>query len=254
MFAKKFLGQSFLKDHKVLERIAEVVDIKKDDTVVEIGPGHGELTRRILKYSPKRLVAIEKDGELIDAFLGELINEYPNLQIIQSDALKEIPKIDYPYKLVGNIPYYITGHLLRILQEASQKPSLIVLTLQKEVANRLCAKPPETNLLAATGQFWANPEIVRYISKKSFKPSPKVDSAVVKIIPFNPQPPEEESLAYYTLVKSLFKQPRKTILNNLKNLGATKDVLLGAGIDPSARPQNLEVKDIVKLSTLFTHK
>ena len=254
MFAKKFLGQSFLKDHKVLERIAEVVDIKKDDTVVEIGPGHGELTRRILKYSPKRLVAIEKDGELIDAFLGELINEYPNLQIIQSDALKEIPKIDYPYKLVGNIPYYITGHLLRILQEVSQKPSLIVLTLQKEVANRLCAKPPETNLLAATGQFWAKPEIVRYISKKSFKPSPKVDSAVVKIIPFNPQPPEEESLAYYTLVKSLFKQPRKTILNNLKSLGATKDTLLDAGIDPSARPQNLEVKDIVKLSTLFTHK
>ena len=110
MFAKKILGQSFLKDHKVLERIAEVAEIKKSDTVVEIGPGHGELTRRILKYSPRKLIAIEKDGELIDAFLGELINEYPNLQVLQSDALREIPKIDYPYKLVGNIPYYIPGH------------------------------------------------------------------------------------------------------------------------------------------------
>src|SRR3989344_537751 len=98
--AKKSLGQNFLKDHKVLERIAEVLEIKEGDVVVEIGPGHGELTRRILKYSPKKLVAIEKDGELIESFLGELINEYPNLQIIQSDALKEIPKIDYPYKLV----------------------------------------------------------------------------------------------------------------------------------------------------------
>src|SRR3989338_7249467 len=196
--AKKSLGQNFLKDHKVLERIAEVLGVKKSDTVVEIGPGHGELTRRILKYSPKKLIAIEKDGELIDAFLEELVNAHPNLQIIQSDALKEIPQVDYPYKLVGNIPYYITGHLLRTLQEVSRKPSIIVLTLQKEVANRLCSEPPKMNFLADTVQFWAKPEIVRYISKKSFNPSPKVDSAVVKITPLSPQPSEKESISYYT--------------------------------------------------------
>ena len=252
--AKKSLGQNFLKDHKVLERIAEVLDVKESDTVVEIGPGHGELTRRILKYSPKKLIAIEKDGELIDAFLEELVNAHPNLQIIQSDALKEIPQVDYPYKLVGNIPYYITGHLLRTLQEVSRKPSIIVLTLQKEVANRLCSEPPKMNFLAATVQFWAKPEIVRYISKKSFNPSPKVDSAVVKITPLSPQPSEKESLSYYALVKSLFKQPRKTILNNLRDLGATKEILSDEKINPSARPQDLEIKDVGKLATLFTHK
>lgn len=252
--AKKSLGQNFLKDHKVLERIAEILEIDEKDVVVEIGPGHGELTRRILKYSPKKLVAIEKDGELIESFLGELINEHPNLKVVFADALHEIPKMDYAYKLVGNIPYYITGHLLRTLQEVKHKPSIIVLTLQKEVANRLCAKPPEMNLLAASVGFWGKAEIIRYISKKSFKPSPKVDSAVIKITPLDPQPMVGETQEYYTLIKSLFKQPRKTILNNLRNLGATSESLLGAGINPSNRPQNLDMKDIRKLVTLFTHK
>ncbi len=249
--AKKSLGQNFLKDHKVLERIAEVLGVTEKDTVVEIGPGHGELTRRILKYSPYKLIALEKDGELIESFLGELINEYPNLEVIEADALREIPKIDYPYKLVGNIPYYITGHLLRVLQEAKHKPSVIVLTLQKEVANRVCAKPPEMNLLAATLQFWAKPEIIRYISKKSFKPSPKVDSAVIKITPLIPQPSAAEIAAYYPFIKSLFKQPRKTILNNLKGLGASKELLLSNNVEPSIRPQNLSIETITKIITLF---
>ncbi|MCR4261071.1 MAG: 16S rRNA (adenine(1518)-N(6)/adenine(1519)-N(6))-dimethyltransferase RsmA [Candidatus Colwellbacteria bacterium] len=249
--AKKSLGQNFLKDHKVLERIAEVLEIKEGDTVVEIGPGHGELTRRILKYSPKKLIAIEKDSELIESFLQELIDEYPNLEVVQADALREIPQINYPYKLVGNIPYYITGHLLRLIQETEHKPSVIVLTLQKEVANRLCAKPPEMNLLAASIQFWAKPEIIRYISKKSFRPAPKVDSAVVKIAPLDPQPSIDKSQTYYPFIKALFKQPRKTVLNNLRSMGITKDALEKLGFDPKIRPQNLYVQDIKKLRSMF---
>jgi len=249
--AKKSLGQNFLKDHRVLERIAEVLKIEKGDIVVEIGPGHGELTRRVLKYSPDKLIGIEKDRELVDSFLEDLPGEHPNLQIVQSDILKEIPKIDYSYKLVGNIPYYITGHLLRVLQEAPRKPSVIVLTLQKEVANRLCAKPPEMNLLAASIQFWAKPEIIRYISKKSFRPAPKVDSAVVRITPLDPQSSMEESQAYYMFIKSLFKQPRKTVLNNVKPMGFTKDVLENLGFDPKIRPQNLCVQDIKKLCFVY---
>ena len=249
--AKKSLGQNFLKDHKVLERIAEALGVTEKDIVVEIGPGHAELTRRILKYSPEKLLALEKDGELIESFLGDLINEYPNLEVVEADALREIPKINYPYKLVGNIPYYITGHLLRILQEAKYKPSVIVLTLQKEVANRVCAKPPEMNLLAATLQFWTKPEIIRYISKKSFRPSPKVDSAVIKITPINPQPSAMEIAAYYPFIKALFKQPRKTILNNLKGIGASKELLLNNDIDPAIRPQNLSIDTIKKIIILF---
>lgn len=252
MLAKKRLGQNFLKDHKVLERIADVLNIEEQDVVVEIGPGHGELTRRILKYSPQKLVAIEKDDDLIDAFLKNLNNEYPNLEIVLSDALLEIPKIDYPYKLVGNIPYYITGHLLQILQEARYKPQIIVLTLQKEVANRLCATPPQMNLLAASVQFWAHPEIVRYISKKSFNPAPKVDSAVVKIVPITHQPSRDQAGTYYRFIKALFKQPRKTILNNLRPMGVTKEDLERLPLDPKLRPQNLSIDQIQKLASIFT--
>ncbi|MDP3953680.1 MAG: 16S rRNA (adenine(1518)-N(6)/adenine(1519)-N(6))-dimethyltransferase RsmA, partial [bacterium] len=227
--AKRHLGQNFLKDHKVLERIAEVLDISPQDTVVEIGPGHGELTRKVLKCSPRKLIAIEKDSDLIRLFLEDLVNEYPNLEIVEGDALDELPKIDFPYKLVGNIPYYITGYLLRILQQIKQKPEAAVFTLQKEVANRLCATAPDMNLLSASISFWARPELIRYISKKSFKPAPKVDSAIVRIVPISPQPSAEEAEPYYKFVKVLFKQSRKTILNNLKPLGATADTLKEAG-------------------------
>ncbi len=252
--AKRRLGQNFLKDHRVLARIAEVLEIQPTDMVVEIGPGHGELTRKLLGYAPERLLAIEKDSDLIRLFLDDISKEYPNLEVLEGDALDELPKIDFAYKLVGNIPYYITGYLLRLLQELEYKPQVTVFTLQKEVAKRLCAAPPEMNLLAATLQFWAEPRIVRFISKKSFKPAPKVDSAVVKIVPLSPQPTEKEAEAYYTFVKALFKQPRKTILNNLKPLGATKETLQEAGINPGDRPQNLSIEDIRKLVPIFTHK
>ncbi|PIR98355.1 MAG: 16S rRNA (adenine(1518)-N(6)/adenine(1519)-N(6))-dimethyltransferase RsmA, partial [Candidatus Colwellbacteria bacterium CG10_big_fil_rev_8_21_14_0_10_41_28] len=178
------LGQNFLKDHKALERIAEVVEISKEDIVVEIGPGHGELTRRLLKYGPKKLIGVELDENLIKTFLVDLSQENESLTIVNSDIKTYLPKIkEKDYKLVGNIPYYLTSHLLRIISELQNKPSLIVLTVQKEVAERICATPPKMNLLAASVLYWGSPEIVRYISKNSFRPSPKVDSAIIKIIP-----------------------------------------------------------------------
>ncbi|MEX2054099.1 MAG: 16S rRNA (adenine(1518)-N(6)/adenine(1519)-N(6))-dimethyltransferase RsmA [Candidatus Colwellbacteria bacterium] len=249
--AKRHLGQNFLKDHRVLERIAQALEISSRDTVVEIGPGHGELTRKILKYSPRKVVVIEKDPELIRLFMTDLAGEHPNVEIIEGDALDEIPKLDFPYKLIGNIPYYITGYLLRILQEVKTKPEVAVFTLQKEVANRLCAAPPEMNHLAAAVSFWAKPELIRYISKKSFKPAPKVDSAVVKITPLSPQPSEEQANLYYKFIKILFKQPRKTILNNLKAMGVDAGDLKKAGFDPKSRPQNLTLEDIKQLCALL---
>jgi len=251
---KRGLGQNFLKDARVLDRIVELLEITPEDAVVEIGPGHGELTRRVLKCSPKRLVAVEKDPDLIRLFLKDLKEEYPSLQIIEGDALDELPKLDFAYKLIGNIPYYITGYLLRTLQTIQQKPHVAVFTLQKEVAQRLCASPPDMNLLAASVQFWAETKLVRYISKKSFRPSPKVDSAIVKIVPKSPQPDEEVSDRYYSFIKILFKQPRKTILNNLKQLDITREMLENSGFNPQSRPQALRVEDIEKLVSLFTHK
>lgn len=248
------LGQNFLKDHKVLERIAEVAEITPKDTVVEIGPGHGELTRRILKYSPGKLIGIEKDEWLTKNFLAKLSEEHPQLEIVVGDALIEIPKIKEGYKLVSNIPYYITGHLLRILQEVDNKPEIIILTIQKEVAERICSEPPKMNLLAASVQFWAKPEIVRYISKKSFKPAPRVDSAVIKISPASNQPAKEDAEKYYKFLKVLFNHPRKTILNNLKPLGCSRETLDNLGLKPKSRPQNLSIEQIKELSTLFTTK
>ena len=225
------LGQHFLKDEKALKKIVGELELKSGDVIVEIGPGHGELTREILnkfkdlKIQTSKVVAIEKDPTLVDGI--EHLVSSKKLRVIEGDALKVLPVLDTKYKmpntgykLVGNIPYYITGHLLRIVGELQKKPKLIVLTLQKEVAERLTGK---MNLLAASVQFWGKPEIIGFISKQSFKPSPKVDSAIVKILPRQRRATKKQSEIYYGLIRALFKQPRKTILNNLsEGLGLPK--------------------------------
>ncbi|MDD5710585.1 MAG: 16S rRNA (adenine(1518)-N(6)/adenine(1519)-N(6))-dimethyltransferase RsmA [Candidatus Colwellbacteria bacterium] len=255
---RKKLGQNFLKDGRALDRIVSVLDVVSDDVVIEIGPGHGELTRRALKYNPKELIAIEKDPALIEYFLQKLADEHKSLHIVEGDALIELPRLtNYQlltthYKLMGNIPYYITGHLLRMVGDLENKPVCAVFTVQKEVAERVCAQPPRMNLLAASVQIWSGVEVVRYISKKSFSPPPKVDSAVIKIVPRKESPDP----SFHPFVHALFSQPRKTILNNLKTLGLTREDiekgLLLAGIDPKARPQNLNIEEIKQLSLLFT--
>lgn len=186
----KYLGQHFLINKDKLREIIEALDLKDGDTVIEIGPGHGELTDGIMNYeSGIRVIAIEKDKNLATSLREKFLHN-KNIQIIQGDVLDVLSSIIHNssfiiqnYKIVGNIPYYITGYLLRILGELEEKPSLIVLTVQKEVAERVCAEPPRMNLLAASVQFWAKTEIVGYISKKDFQPAPEVDSAIIKLIP-----------------------------------------------------------------------
>ena len=203
--------------------------------------------------------------------------ENENIEIIQGDALKILPDLcskfhDLSFKIVGNIPFYITGYLLRILGELEKKPSLIVLTVQKEVAERVCAEPPRMNLLAASVQFWAEPKIIDYIPKTDFQPQPKVDSAIIKLVISNQ--PLATSENYYKLIKIIFKQPRKTILNNLasgvkyqassiKNqkipissriidkVGTKEEIikiLETLKISPTDRPQNLTIEQIKNLS------
>ena len=251
------LGQHFLINKQKLRKIAESLDLKDDDTVIEIGPGHGELTKELkIQNSKCKIVCIEKDPEL--AFRVEGLG-FNNLEIIKGNALKVLPEIAKryslnakPFKLVGNIPYYITGHLFRIIGELKNKPSLIVFTIQKEVAERVCSKPPEMNLLAASVQFWAKPEIIGYIPKSDFRPAPKVDSAIIKL---TLNPPTLNTERYYRFIKTIFKQPRKTILNNLvSNIKNKEEIIkkLGkVGVNPNARPQNLKMEQLYRLSTLF---
>lgn len=260
----RYLGQHFLINKNKIRKIIDALELKSGDTIIEIGPGHGELTNAIiervkdLKIKRFKLVAIEKDKNLVKDLEFRIKDlGIKNIEIIQGDALKFLPKLitqlpNYPiakYKIVGNIPYYITGYLLRIIGELKIKPSLIVLTIQKEVAERMAAKPPEMNLLAASVQFWAKPEIVGHIPKKDFRPMPEVDGAIIKLIP------KTQNLTpktYYPFIKTLFRQPRKTILNNLRRITDKQQALTkkleSIGINPNNRPQNLSIEQIIKLA------
>lgn len=270
--AKK-LGQHFLINKNKIKKIINVLDLKSDDTVIEIGPGHGELTLPLAKnfqflISNFQIITIEKDLKLIKDLKSKIQNlGLKNIEIIKGDALKILPNLTNDlrlttndYKLVGNIPYYITGHLLRVIGELKNKPSLIVLTIQKEVAERIVAQPPRMNLLAASVQFWAKPKIIGYISKKFFTPEPKVDSAIIKLTHLAETITRDsiENEQYYQFIKILFKQPRKTILNNLTmtmTMTMTKDDIVKKlkkiNVNPNDRPQNLSIAQLLELSRIF---
>lgn len=253
------LGQHFLKNETVLQKIAAALAISGSDIVIEIGPGHGELTKHLLTNHPRRLIAIEKDQRLAEKLRIAFPKE--SLEIIEADALKLLPRIveslkSEEYKICGNIPYYITGRLFRIIEELDYKPSLSVFTVQKEVAERIVAEPPRMNLLGASIRFWADPEIIKIISKKDFSPVPKVDSAVIVLK--TKKLTEKEVVVreeYYPFIKTLFKQPRKTILNNLSALDISKDKirekLEQQVVSPSNRPQELNFEKILALASVF---
>ena len=293
----KYLGQHFLVNKRKLRKIVEALDLKSGDVIIEIGAGHGELTKEIIQkfrnseVKKFKIIAIEKDKKLIEilrsrvalpyreappCFYNEVMKDKDKkmkdkeimVEIVEGDALKALPKLTNnlqlttnDYKIAGNIPYYITGHLLRIISELENKPSLIVLTIQKEVAERIIAKSPKMNLLAASVQFWAKPEIIDFIPAEDFKPRPDVDSAIIKLSTLADamtcHSVERQRMEnYYKIVKILFKQPRKTILNNLTvTMTITKEditkKLRKSGINPNDRPQNLDIEQIKELLTLF---
>jgi len=248
--AKKSLGQNFLTDKNILHRIASLLEINSDDKVVEIGPGHGELTEEILGSNPKSLSVIEKDSDLWQ-ILTDKFSDNKAFSLEKGDALELLPKIapkKGDWKIAGNIPYYITGHLFRIIGDLDNPPSLSVFTTQREVTERACSLPPEMNLLAASLGIWAKAEMAGIIKKGSFRPVPKVDSAIIVLRKKDTAPKDKEP--YYEMMRIIFKQPRKTVLNNLSAaLGKDKALSLLdlADIDPSLRPQNLSVEDIIRL-------
>src|SRR3989338_136505 len=233
----KHLGQHFLKKRSVAKKIVAALELAPGDTVIEIGPGHGELTEVVERESWSvnrgiKIIGVEKDHELADQ-LRKKFAEDKNIEIIEGDAIRILPELcsafhasrstiqapRFPlhasrFKIVGNIPYYITGHLLRTIGELEVRPVLCVLMVQEEVAERIAATPPPMNSLAASVQFWAEPTIILRVPSSDFAPPPDVDSAVVKLETWSVQreTPEKE---YYKAVKVLFQQPRKTVLNNL---------------------------------------
>src|SRR3989339_1355910 len=223
----KGLGQNFLIDKKVLKKIIGAADLNKNDVVLEVGPGIGTLTQELAKNA-KKVIAVEKDKIMIK-ILGETLKDYKNIEIINGDILR-ILNFKFSilnqnlisqfsnYKVVSNIPYYLTSPLIRKFLESDNKPSEIILMVQKEVAQRICSKPPDMSLLAVSVQFYADVKIISYVSKNCFWPSPKVDSAIIKITPGGPTSREAGGRTspdlFFKIVKAGFSQPRKQLAGN----------------------------------------
>jgi len=258
---QKRLGQVFLKNQAIVQKIIQTAEIESKDQILEIGPGKGVLTEPLLQTGAK-ITAIEKDRELVK-FLEKRFKNNLNLKIIQADIRDFLQNTEYTilntgYKVIGNIPYYLTSHLLRILLENPIKPKLIVLMIQKEVAERITTKLPKMNLLSVCVQFYAKPEIICYVSKTAFQPKPKVDSAIIKLTPYPVIARSETTKqSFFKVVKAGFKQPRKLLLNNIYNsLNIEKDkikeIFEQLNIPLNARPQNLSVQNWIFLSQKLT--
>jgi 16S rRNA (adenine1518-N6/adenine1519-N6)-dimethyltransferase len=212
------LGQNFLIDEAALAKIVEAAELSQNDVVLEVGPGTGILTKELAKRT-KKVIAVEKDPKMVEIIKQET-KDYNNVEIIEGDILKldnkEIEKLG-PYKVVANIPYYLTSHLIRIFLEPSEvdPPTVMILLLQKEVAERICSTPPDMSLLSVSVQFYAEPKLIDYVPKESFWPVPKVDSAILKIVPqINSERKNIDIKKFFKIVKAGFSQPRKQLLNN----------------------------------------
>jgi 16S rRNA (adenine1518-N6/adenine1519-N6)-dimethyltransferase len=252
--AEKSLGQNFLQDPFALEDIVSAAEIQSTDTVLEIGPGLGSLTR-YLAVSAREVVAVELDVKML-APLKAVIVPYKNIRVIHGDILKLSPQelvTEKDYLVVANIPYYITSAVIRHLLESENKPRRIVLTIQKEVAERICAEPGDMSLLALSVQVYGKPRIAARIPANAFFPAPKVDSAVlcVDIYP-SPQIPNELLKPFFKLIKAGFAQKRKTLRNSLSaglHIPPTEaaDLLTSAGIDPQRRAETLSIAEWERL-------
>ena len=258
---QKRLGQVFLKNQAIVQKIIQTAEIESKDQILEIGPGKGVLTEPLLQTGAK-ITAIEKDRELVK-FLEKRFKNNLNLKIIQADIRDFLQNTEYTilntgYKVIGNIPYYLTSHLLRILLENPIRPFLIVLMIQKEVAERITAQLPKMNLLSVCVQFYAKPEIIYNVSRTAFQPKPKVDSAVIKITPYPVIARSEATKqSFFKVVKAGFKQPRKLLLNNIyNNLNIEKDkikeIFEQLDIPINTRSQNLSVQNWISLAQKLT--
>ena len=246
--AKKSLGQNFLINEGIVAKIVTAAELTPKDTVLEVGPGTGNLTRALVTTGA-RIIAVEKDHRAIEDLNAEF--SAVQIEIIEGDILEFKPSehglIEGEYKIVANLPYYITSHFIRTVFEEWPQPSSMVLMVQKEVAKRIMAKPPEMNLLALSIQYYAKPEIITQVSRGSFRPIPTVDSAVIRLTPRAEYslPVEKEAL-FFSILKSAFGGKRKQLINTLptiigKNKQGTAELLTSVGLNPQTRPETVDM-------------
>lgn len=245
---KKQLGQNFMIDPHALERVVQAAEVTPADGVLEIGAGIGTLTERLLEHAG-RVVAVELDPQLV-GILQERLGTHPRLQVAAGDILRFRPAewFHESYKVVGNIPYYITSAILRHLLEAEPRPTMLVLTMQKEVAARILSREG-WSLLAVGVHFYGRPRLMGHISRHAFYPVPKVDSAILRVDVY-PQPaiPVPDTRWFFRVVRAGFSAPRKQLRNTLAHgLGIPPEdverALHAAGVDPRRRAETVSLEE-----------
>jgi len=255
----RYLGQHFLNNPQIIEQIIESSNIKSDEAVLEIGPGQGVLTEKLCEKSAQ-VIAIELDQKLRENLEKKFQNQ-KNLKIIFDDILKiNLPQILREnkisnYKLIANIPYYITSKIIRLFLETEIQPMEIILMIQKEVAQRIVARPGQMSKLSAAVGYFAQAEILFDVERENFNPPPEVDSSVIRIFDIK-KADSEESQKYFQIVRAGFCSRRKTLANNLANSfhlnkKEAAEKLEELGFTKNSRAQELSVADWKKLAQNF---
>ncbi|MBN1258827.1 ribosomal RNA small subunit methyltransferase A [Candidatus Peregrinibacteria bacterium] len=254
LWAKKSFGQNFLVDEEALERIVQTANIHSSDTVVEVGPGTGFLTERLIQKA-KRVITVEFDADMVEV-MKRRFKGVPNLEIIHSDILNwRIDRYGLKnkgYKVVANIPYYITSPLIKHFLQSACRPNKMVILVQKEVAEKVIGKTGKSVITIET-QVFGRPEIVAIVKAASFYPTPKVDSAVLRIEVYEkPLVPERELKDFFRVVHGGYSQKRKKLRNTLAAAWRVEPaeaevIIKKAGLDPDLRPEDLEIGDWIKL-------
>lgn len=252
------LGQNFLKNKEIVNRIIESANLKTDDVVLEIGPGKGALTEELLKKAGK-VIAVELDKTLVE-YLQNKFKESSNIEIINEDILKLKLEgiINTKYKVIANIPYYITSPIIRYFLENELPPKEMILMVQKEVAERIVAMPGNHSILSLSVQYYAKPELLFYVDKTNFDPVPEVDSAVIRIVTSDEQQEtKEKSDNFFRVVRAGFCAKRKTLANNLANSfhlnkREVEEKLKTVPLNGTVRAQELSIDEWKNISKIFS--
>lgn len=258
MRPNKAFGQNFLIDRSVLQQIVEAAEINANDEVLEVGSGTGVLTRELAQEA-RRVVAVELERDML-TLLEKTVGDRPNVELVERNLLFINPQDHFehrPYKLVANLPYYITAPTFRHFLESENPPRLLVVMVQLEVAQRIVAAPGDLSVLGVSIQFYGKPRIVSKVPAQAFYPAPKVDSAILRIDVNDKAPLTlEERDRFFRVVQAGFAEKRKQLHNSLTHAlhyknGVVRACLSQAGIEASRRAEMLSIEEWVQLWRAF---
>lgn len=252
---KTYLGQHWLKDRDVLDSIAAAAELNQGEVVLEIGPGLGTLTSSLLKTGAS-VVSVEFDKDLASKLPGQFPGK--DLKVVNQDILQfDLNQLPKDYKVVANVPYYITSKIVNMLMTAKNRPSITVLLVQKEVAERIAAEPGDMSLLALGSQIYAEAELADFVPRELFTPPPRVDSQVV-ILYARPEPliEEKDEKEFFRIARAGFSAKRKKLRSSLAgglqlDKKQVEDILVKSNISLDARAEDLSIEDWKKILDIY---